>query len=564
MPINVSNFETDYNIVAENEVNGTTSLVRCDNTISTPSDTETQVEVFDFSRFTHFLKLCNETERQSRLLNLRHGKPVMSISDYSDEVLEKELFALYGHMDTSSSHFRTHLFPNYKEERLEELAEWINEEEDLKNLLKEGRTDVIDLTYKIDPDSVVDLTKTFTENELHAFEEVRKGNRDVEVERFILPRKSTDSTKNETKTVSGATTKIKRFDARMNPPSMRLPNLNSSGVKMMDLLQSLIHSHVTGITVSQFELEFKKSKGYDPDCYVLGYDNFRDMVINLRRIIWPQIIEETRSIFLYPKHIEGLVSTPSVFFRTLVHKFLFILTKFDGVIEVSQSIDEFGQLFGFQLSMKILNAWGFSSQTDFLKCLFKNFCSHNNIKVRQVDPLDKPKPGASKSARPYFYLIRTLDDDSSVEVPLLSKDTTVTTFLAPDKEKLGNPLNLVNRAKGEITSPYKKDLFLPRTIPSSCVQYDEEIEYEFKKLERKRNVPCVLLHFDSPSNFELVLTDNWDKLENFQDSLTYVKQKMHFYYPYLLIIQYKNFLMVLTEINIANGRETYRNSRKLK
>jgi len=284
----------DTRLVGSQDEEGFHAPLTCDPTRPAPVDPSVY---FDHSRFTAFLQFQNQREKQLRWVYRRQGKTPkwLSLDFYTDEILHEELTSIYGEQDKCDPMYKK-IFVNYKEDRLEGILEWIQEEKEMIQELLAARVPLVDPSYETPSEDVIQPLSIFTEEELEAFHQVHLG----PIEHFHLPR------------------------------SVVVKNPSP-----LTQLQSLLRPYVTGILP---EVLFRKFTADSLRKKIARGDQaselkFITMCLQASLRPWSQEVPPpAKSPFLYPSDSNGLLSTPRDLFRNILHKFQVLLLLSNGVL----------------------------------------------------------------------------------------------------------------------------------------------------------------------------------------------------------------------------------------
>lgn len=450
-------------------------------------------ESFDYSRFTSYLSLLNQQERQVRILFRKQGKMAkwLELDFYTDEVLHDELASIYGEMDKASEKY-TKIFTNYKEDRLEEINEWISEEKlMIKNMLDAGEK-LIDPLYEIPENQVIDPLQKFSEDEIQAFNEISQSK--ATTQRFVLPRPWFNDA-SETNASS----------PNQNTIGVSLSEELHEGIEELEQLQRdtsvVLQSHPTGILPVQLVETLRKKKS--------GPSLTLPMLHQLSSLYFAaEIHNTTDQVLLYPSELEGLIKSPADFFQSILHKFEFLLMFKGGSIPVPEAFSLFENLFKFKLKPSRLRAWGFKSQPEFLMVLLQHFDNWD------MTVIGKPK-NESLLVRRSAATVNTSAIFKHKPASARMKGNELEAYNSSLETRLFPSPRLQMDTEARVINP---------RIPSDCMQPGEVIETVssalIERASRTKEIGCLLLHYFNPMNFYIVLSSNWTELERYQSELT--------------------------------------------
>jgi len=373
-----------YRIVPESDFTDDSEMrkrtrhpMKCNLTVQPPPASK---GFFSYNRFAHYVQMKSEVERCERIVKVLSSQEdsVLKLEYYSDAILKQELTNLYGAMDESSNKFLK-LFQNYKEERHDQLQQWIADENNLRKKMR----DEVDSGFHGQID-VPNLQDWFTVDEIIAFDKVSIPHL-VKTDHFVLPRpiKGEQDILDDYIRVNGGTpnggqqlklNNLCAFDPDLNVREVVIPEISNTTVG--DMLQSkmlaIIEDNPAGISSQAFLTEFKNRNQYYPQPKSMNYPNIPTMMEALgEHVIHIQHIECLKISFYFPMCLQGLVNSPRIMLWNIWHKLRIAVRLYHGIVRISTCFRFCEKLFGWKpINWK---AWGFTSQFDLVQCFIREF-----------------------------------------------------------------------------------------------------------------------------------------------------------------------------------------------
>jgi hypothetical protein len=353
-----------------------------------------------YNRFAKYVLMKFMLESHKRGIEVRKGERVQGLEYFTESVLKQELSDLYGPMDEKSERYQL-VFENYKEERLEQIREWIQDEEGLsaESELEATSPGEMDEECNLSPASPK-LQDWFTVEEIINFDKVSIPHL-VKADFFILPRpvKVEQDILDECdvpKKLLGLT----GFDPDLNVPEVVIPEISDTTVG--DMLASkvidIIKDHPTGVANQPFLVEFKLRNKYYPQAKSMNYPNYAAMMTDLGKHIF--LLQELRGVdaFYYPMSLQGLVLSPTKMFWNVWHKLRIAITFYQGIVKVSTALKFCENMFGWRtLDFK---GWGFNGDSSFVEFLIRH---SGDLDIRVI-PETEFKPQGNSTVK-YLVLI---------------------------------------------------------------------------------------------------------------------------------------------------------------
>ncbi|OXA38084.1 uncharacterized protein LOC110862011 [Folsomia candida] len=358
--------------------------------------------ILNYNEYATYVSTKFETERNQRIQDIRKNKPVSSIEHYTDKFLTQELFSLYGSMDESHPKFKL-LFKNYKEERLEQVRDWIREETEI--VVHDDVTSIqptfFDLTMIEEDDNHSNNAHATSKDSIFFPEsnpfQISLYNIPISIDPFVLPRrkKSAKDIKNEYVTQKRTLDGLVQFDPDINLDKITVPSacLRGMGQELVNQIISIVRKYPTGITAKSLSTELRKLsiRKLSPSA------NYEELISKYGQQLcfMQKICSEYPEVLYFPKCLDGLIVTPIQMFSNIWHKLQIIVNWKFGIVKLSKAFILCCDIFGW--ARISVSHWGFKNEVHFIQFLVHYF--GGNFKI--ISELDIKNKGRED----VFYLI---------------------------------------------------------------------------------------------------------------------------------------------------------------